>query len=348
MNPIDILGVHPSGAHARAFDERDYGLGSPEIGQAIEPFNWKEGYDIEKDLDFILPTKDQGSAGSCGGETISEYAQTITSAFLHETSEKSAKAHYSQVFVPGGGSNSRALGDVCVKQGFYKEALVPSYPKPGVPPTEAFMERAADISAAARADAAKTAGLVAYVYPAINIDVMAAAMKANKGILIGIHGSNNGTWLSSHPSPKQVGDFWAHFMFGGKAGIVKGKKGIWAKQSWGADCAPDTNGWQFISEDHFTAGRIWDAMVLVYSEKPVKPHHVFSVDIAYGQTSEEVAALQNTLAADGCFNLAPTGYYGDITAQAVLKFRVKHGVDSSTDPKGRIVGPRTRSALNAL
>lgn len=347
-NPIDILGVHPSGALMRSPDARDYTPDSPEVGMAPAPFDWEKGYDVEQDLQILLPTKDQGGAGSCGGETISQLGQTISKAYLNEESEKSAKAPYSQVFVPGGGSNSRMLADIYIKQGIYKESLVPSYPSPGTPPTEAFMERSSDISYLAKQDALESAGLFAYVFPNLNIDTIAALMRDHKGALIGLHGSNNGTWLSSHPSPVKVGDLWAHFMFGGKANLVNGRKTLWCKQSWGKDVAPDTNAWQAITQDHFDYGRIWDAMVLVWSPKPPKPAHVFAPGIAFGQTSAEVTALQQALAHDGVFNLAATGYYGAITAAAVLKFRAKHGIDSSTDPLGHTIGPRTVAALNAL
>ena len=346
-NPIDILGVHPTGALLKTVDERDYTFDSPEIGGASLPFDWNAGYDVENEIGILLPTKNQGQAGSCGGETISTVGQCVTSFYLGEKSEKSAKAPYSQVFVQGGGSSSRALGEIYKNQGIYKESLVPSYMS-GNPPTEAFMEQASDITPEARADAALTKGLFAYAYMNLDIDTMAQALRDHKGILIGIHGSNNGTWLSSRPSPVQNGAFWAHFMAGGKANMDNGKKTIWAKQSWGSSVAPETNAYQAITEDHFNAGRIWDGMVLVYSPLPPKTSHVFNVDIAYGQTSPEVTALQTALAHDGVFNLAPTGYYGNISSMAVLKFRLKHGIDSSTDPLGKIVGPRTRAALNNL
>jgi peptidoglycan hydrolase-like protein with peptidoglycan-binding domain len=64
-----------------------------------------------------------------------------------------------------------------------------------------------------------------------------------------------------------------------------------------------------------------------------------------------VTALQVALAHDGCFNLAPTGYYGAITAQSVMKFQTKHHVASTAEIAslgGNLVGPATRAALNSL
>jgi hypothetical protein len=353
MNPSDILGVDPSGAHPRPFDARDFRTVSPEIGGSTAGYDWSKPYDIEQRLSALVgslngePTKDQGQAGSCGGETLSYYGQALTIAHLRETTEKSAKAPYSQVYVPGGGSNSRMLGAIYAKQGIFKELLVPSYMN-GNPPTEAFMEQASDITQEARNDAAQTAGLFAYSFPRIDLESMATALSESDGMLIGLIGSNNGTWLSAHPSAVRVGPAWAHFMYGGHVDVVDGKKGIWAKQSWGPTVAPETNGWQFLSEDHWNAGNIFDAMVFHYAPTPPATGHVFNTDIHFGATSDEVTQLQTTLARAGVFNLKPTGYYGPITASAIVKFRTKAGVDGSTDPLGRTVGPRTRAALNQV
>ena len=59
--------------------------------------------------------------------------------------------------------------------------------------------------------------------------------------------------------------------------------------------------------------------------------------------------LQQILAYDGELKVAPTGYYGPITAQAVLKYQIKNVVaDPATlvELGGHVVGPATRAALN--
>jgi hypothetical protein len=131
------------------------------------------------------------------------------------------------------------------------------------------------------------------------------------------------------------------------AKLIGGKKHLICLQSWGKD-APDATQIQYISEDHFTQGRIWDAIAFVYAPKPPMPSHTFNVNMTYGMQNEEVRRMQEVLAHDGCFNLAPTGAYFGITAQAVLKFRAKHGISSATDSAGHSAGPATRAALNNL
>jgi hypothetical protein len=346
-DPISILGIHPSGAIPNTPDSRDYPAVSPEIGMAPVPFDWNVGYEVEKDTGIRVTRKDQAQSGSCGGQSISEAAQSLSVKFLGENSEKSAKAYYSQVYIPGGGSSSRALAEILIKQGFFKEELVRSYPQDGSGTTEAFMERPQDITQGARSDAAPSAGLFAYVYPQVTIDAIGQAVRDHQGVFIGIHGYNNGTWLSSNPSTKEVGSPWAHFMVVIGAKLINGKKNLICLQSWGPD-APDATQIQYISEDHFTAGHIWDAIAFVYAPMPPHPKHVFNVTMVYGQTSDEVRAMQALFANDGVFNLNPTGFYGPATALAVLKFRTKHGIDSSTDKYGHSVGPSTRKVMNTL
>jgi len=65
----------------------------------------------------------------------------------------------------------------------------------------------------------------------------------------------------------------------------------------------------------------------------------------------EVVILQDVLKYEGFMptNIPSTGYYGAITASAVLKFQQKYKVDTAATLialKGQFVGPKTRSELN--
>lgn len=87
---------------------------------------------------------------------------------------------------------------------------------------------------------------------------------------------------------------------------------------------------------------------------PVPPFsHFFGVDLAYGQNSTEVEALQIALQKEGDFpaNQSITGFFGDKTQTAVQSFQKRYGIASWGTPwlngYGR-VGPKTRAKLNAL
>lgn len=348
-NPVDILGVHPRGAYERRPDPRDYPWQAQEIAQATAPFDWDIGYDVEHEIGFPLTTKNQGNAGSCGGQGFSYYGQALSAALGMGAVERSAKYLYSQVYAPGGGSSDRELAKIAINQGFAPESLCPSY-EGGNPPSEAFMERPQDITAQARVAAAKDKIMMAYSFPEITIDSVAQALSACKGIVLGLHGSNNGTWLSAEPSPQSASVEWSHYMYAGKAFKENGIKKVWAKQSWGPKVG--LNGWQKLNESFFNSGRIWGAIVLILNPKPgTPPQYNFAADIKEGDTGAPVLALQTFLAYDGCFNLKPTGLYGPITATAVFKFQVKYGVASPIildELAGKVVGPATRAKLNNL
>ncbi len=288
---------------------------------------------------------------------MSAYQQAIAAYYMKDVTEKSAKYVYSQVYVPipGGGSGFDSLSNIAIKQGFGLESLTPSYDN-GRAPSEAFMERPGDITGMARISAARERGLLAYAYFAPNIDSVASAMVACKGVSVLLRGSNNGTWLSPHPKPPSylapglTNEVWAHYMLGCKAFLINGKKSIGVLQSWGPNVGE--NSIQWLDENYFASGAVFETGVLIYSPKPVDlPSHTFNTLLSAGMQSDEITALQSYLAYDGCLNIAPTGFYGPITAQAVLKFQLKYQLASPTtltELGGSTVGPATRAKLNSL
>lgn len=351
QNPIDVLGAHPGGANQRRPDTRDYPYTPLEVAEASVPFEWQAGSGPDPALVKLLTLKNQGPSDSCGGQAFSYYGQRLRASYAGDAAQRSAKYLYSQVFVPGGGSSDRDLATIAKSQGFGLEVDIPSYEN-GQPPSEAFMERPQDITSLARLDAAKDEISIAYAFPTIDLETIAQAASACLGVVLGIHGTNNGTWLSPQPKPPVAADGtpWAHYMYGAEPQIYSGKKGIWCPQSWGLGAG--MNGWQFLDEDYFASGAIWAAVVLIYNPAPTQPNkHAFDVDLHIGDQNADVLALQQYLAYDGEFALAPTGYFGQITSQAVLKFQIKYALASVTSLEelgGGTVGPATRAKLNSL
>ncbi len=73
----------------------------------------------------------------------------------------------------------------------------------------------------------------------------------------------------------------------------------------------------------------------------------------YGDTNDEVKKLQDFLKTQGIFpaNVASTGFYGLVTAGAVLKFQLKYNLDSVanlTTWGGKHVASKTLAQLNLL
>lgn len=86
-----------------------------------------------------------------------------------------------------------------------------------------------------------------------------------------------------------------------------------------------------------------------------KPVHVFNSDLHYSAVVthvDDVKALQTILAYEKLFNADNiTGYYGQLTAKAVLAFQQKYQVDTPEELAalaGKTVGPKTRTKLNEL
>ncbi len=69
----------------------------------------------------------------------------------------------------------------------------------------------------------------------------------------------------------------------------------------------------------------------------------FTTDMTIGSTGEAVIELQKILIAAGHLQIAaPTGYFGELTKAALVKWQVAHGV-----PGTGYFGPLTRAAINA-
>ncbi len=96
-----------------------------------------------------------------------------------------------------------------------------------------------------------------------------------------------------------------------------------------------------------------EAWIPYYDYTPTIPPftHSFQVDMQIGQSSDEVLALQQALSTLGFFKVNPTGFYGDVTRQAVLDFQIAKVQLSWYERyvlRGNKVGLKTRTALNLI
>lgn len=282
------------GGHPDKIDIRD----KKYLGMGSSPFDWDKGFDIEENLSvlltkpgFKLPVKDQNGSFSCGGQAWASYASVLEAIATGTFEERSAKYLYAQTHAPAGGSYGRDNCKVCVKQGVARETSTTSYEN-GKPPSEKFMIRSQDIGIEARNDA-KTAKHLTYaqVTPAWSIETCAQSIRDNHGVIIGISGTNNGTWLSEFPKPPAANQMeWRHWVYAGKAKKIDGIKCIGILNSWGKDCGKE--GWQWIPEIYFATmlitdensliktislnpsygeHAIWNVWTMIFDESPTPP-----------------------------------------------------------------------------
>lgn len=354
------MNFNPGGLVDR-IDTRDYKWS--ELGSVMAPYDWSETYDVTLEIatainqpDFAIHPKDQDGSYSCGGQSWSYYGATLESLATKSYEERSAKFIYAQTYAPGGGSSGRENCNLVVNQGWGLESQTPSYEN-GMPPGEYFMERGQDITDLARSTA-KISRAASYASVDLSIDSLAQACKINHGLIVGLSGSNNTTWLSKKPAPPKNGEYlWYHWLYVGGAGMYEGEKAIRVLNSWG-NVAGD-HGWQWITESYLRTvlndpihgnSTIWGSWTLLYAldQETKKPFtHHFSTPLTFGDRSDEVKILQQALQFIGDFpaSVPCTGYYGTITAAAVYKFQLNSGIFPTAREH---VGPQTRAALNAI
>lgn len=151
--------------------------------------------------------------------------------------------------------------------------------------------------------------------------------------------------------------------------LWQGKKALIIEDSWGI--FGQFKGQRVITEDFFKA-RNWFAryqLAFKYEETAPTPTpgvgykftkplqfvpldsqgNITNIPFHEGQKAD-VKAMQDLLKKQGCMasNIASTGYYGSMTCKAVLAFQKKHGIDNTTSPEGKNVGPKTIAVLNKV
>ena len=253
------------GCHKDPLDLRDRRYDEAVAGEApMTDKDWEEGFDIEKELDFTLPIKDQNSSMSCVFQAISYYVGVLNLAEVKIYKEVSAKAGYSQIYIPGGGGAYIREGiKLVVDWGALLESNVRSYEN-NKPPSETFMR---DLSWK-NEEADKLAKVLqAKEYRVItacdNMDLFARAIKNNHGVVGGLYVGNSSTWRTNEPKPttREFG----HALYYGKFGVDELGKYIATPNSWGwrGDDKLHPDGWQKLRQDYFTGILQFNPWVLV-------------------------------------------------------------------------------------
>lgn len=378
-NPVDVLGKFPQ--FAALFDLKNPAIPTQkEIAYASAPFDWSAGYDIEAILatmlgqpGFKLPVNNQGASGSCGGQADEKLGEVLNAVAKKSFTRMSAKFTYAPIAYPGGGTTDGDLVRISTRDGWAPEVDTPSYQNAagapevgGFAPSEAFMEQEDDITIVARQDAIVEQAM-SPIYIGTDIESIAQGIRDYYGVRIGIVGSNNGTWISAEPTPPTpTEDIWSHFLYAGKARTdpASGVKQIGILNSWGAEGVgdPAMPGWQWLDASYFGVPlpqsvfqtSIWAATSYLFNASPATElHYSFPNSITFGETGEDVIALQKALQIDGEFPLGVpcTGYYGAITARAVLAFQRKYALDTPqnlVELNGMACHAKTAAKLNAL
>ena len=136
--------------------------------------------------------------------------------------------------------------------------------------------------------------------------------------------------------------------------IYNNKKCLIIEDSWGSSYG--RNGRRILSEDFVdqrveAIGYVIDWKALPAFPKPKK--YQFSKTLKRGMNNIDVIVLQDILKYEGCMvpTQNSTGFYGSITANALVKLWKKHNIatiSEITSLQGNQVGPKTLAWLNKI
>jgi hypothetical protein len=134
-------------------------------------------------------------------------------------------------------------------------------------------------------------------------------------------------------------------------------KALVIEDSWGTSYGKA--GQRIITEDFFKVRNFYSAYAMNFAFDNIgiiKPKYNFTKVLNFSPiyfVDADVKALQDILKYEGLMatNIQSTGYYGAITADAVLAFQRKYSIASEIELnqlKGRTVGLKTIKKLNSL
>lgn len=136
--------------------------------------------------------------------------------------------------------------------------------------------------------------------------------------------------------------------------LINGKQHIVVQDSWGSQYGK--NGLRFLSEE-FIKVRVETVMYIIdlptRKKSTVRPQYAFRNVMSFGMKNRDIQMLQRVLQYEGFFpsEIAVTGYFGSVTAKALVKWQVKQGIlhfINEQDMRKVRAGALTIAKLNEL
>lgn len=339
----EMLGVLPD---ERPEEEKELDYQGEELLPQGSIVDWRDK-EIDQ-LKKVNRVKNQGSVGQCVGATKATQLEWEIKRLTGEWLELSPLSIYRERANQGSGMWVHDAHNIVKEKGATLEALLKS---------ENLTEHEASISKLTTTAKAYAKALTSidfsYLYLPIQIDKIATALEMGHAVGLILFANRdeytNVPYIKDKDLTFQTASI-RHSITALDYFIYNGKKALWIVDSWGVGHAQ--GGYRIITEDFLNARVItadyFDRFVL-NAQNPQK--YDFYMNLKFGDKNEQVILLQNFLKERGYFpfNQPSTGYYGNITANAVLKWQLDNKVDDETELKrlrGHYFGPKSREYVN--
>ena len=334
-----------------------------ELVASVNPVNWVEKPQSEWRK---FPIFNQDSSGSCVAQTEAKEMGVMRwlkdGTYVHFSATDIYQKRSNK---PAGGMGAIDARNIVKNNGATLEVLTPS---------QAMTDQQMDTATVEpyKRDVGKVFAVPNFVeLPAKNIESLASFIQTTKkGAMVWFYFEYR-EWTDHPVVMNPTLDLSAvatnrHSVTAIDYALVNGKKSIIIEDSWGPNFG--LNGQRVIDEDFFNA-RNWYAGYLVNFKfenqtepQPTptpptpRPKYTFLKTLQFSPVftvDADVKALQDILKYEGLFpaNVSSTGYYGAVTAKAVLAWQKKYAIDTDAaleQLQGKIVGPKTRAKLNSI
>ena len=328
MEPFNLPGLIPD---PRTEEQKSKDFQHSEVAPTAVVLNWNRDMSGAP----VYSTRSQNGSGTCVEQGSAKAWEVLTGVVQSAHPGYARRKNF-----PSEGMWLQDAGDIMNKQGTTTEVLDPSQNM-----TEAQMNAPVTVQTPYK-------GLLYFFVDVMNIDAIATAIELYKQCLVTINVSYPEYASSVKPVMVPGAKIDGGHCICGVYYFTdeNGEKCILIDESWGPN-----NITRRVLTESFLKGRGTGAM---YYLPPAptpndKPVYDFKTALAYGETNNDVIELQNCLKYEGLFpsNVPSTGYYGNLTAKAVLAFQLKYKLEDPATLNslgGKHVGPLSLKKLNEL
>lgn len=309
---------------------------------SVAPAKWRVVNENKWDKYSV---RDQDGSGSCVANATAKMLEVKRYKGKGDIIQFShAPIYKRRINAPSGGMIGANALDIAVKYSSCKETDMPSMLKNDEQiDSMPFPENYEDLNNWVKPNAYLSLGFN------FDFETVASYREAEGAVLLFVS-TNYDSWCKDIPVSDGKAKTFNHGIACVDNFIFNGVKYLLIEDSWGK--FGKYNGQRLITKEFFEnmyfAGILTD---FKYDVSDLPEKYVFKNFMLYGQKSDDIVHLQDFLKSKGFFptNQISTGYYGNITAKAVLKFQIANNVASLkelTDLQGKACRSKTLLALN--